>query len=185
MTRKKRKRRIIKRIEIYPIPYVMERIIVNNRRAKCKPRQNFDGHLVYMTSQRLQLFKLKGLTCVCCALKATFFALEQNVKDKHPHLNLYGWNKNGDEVLFTKDHIIPKSKGGKNHIDNYQVMCTHCNSRKGNRTEEQFKQNDKIAFFRKLVNILYQVDSLRNKDDKIVHKLNLENYFDNILKKGR
>ena len=43
--------------------------------------------------------------------------------------------KNGEEVLFTKDHIIPKSKGGKNHISNYQTMCEPCNSEKGNNDE--------------------------------------------------
>ena len=34
------------------------------------------------------------------------------------------------------DHIIPKSKGGKDHIDNYQLMCEECNSKKGATLEE-------------------------------------------------
>jgi len=41
----------------------------------------------------------------------------------------------GHEVLMTKDHIIPKSKGGKNTLKKYQTMCTHCNCRKGSNHE--------------------------------------------------
>ena len=37
----------------------------------------------------------------------------------------------GQEVLFTKDHIVPKSKGGGNQMHNYQTMCTTCNIEKG------------------------------------------------------
>jgi len=38
----------------------------------------------------------------------------------------------GREVLMTHDHIVPRSKGGKNHISNVQTMCAPCNSKKGN-----------------------------------------------------
>ena len=39
-------------------------------------------------------------------------------------------NENNEEILFTKDHITPRSKGGKNHISNYQTMCSKCNEGK-------------------------------------------------------
>lgn len=29
------------------------------------------------------------------------------------------------------DHIYPKSRGGDDHIDNFQVLCTSCNASKG------------------------------------------------------
>ena len=31
------------------------------------------------------------------------------------------------------DHVIPWSRGGPDHPDNYQTLCRPCNSRKGNR----------------------------------------------------
>ena len=41
-------------------------------------------------------------------------------------------NKGNLEV----DHIIAKSKGGTDHIDNLQLLCGHCNRKKGNRSME-------------------------------------------------
>lgn len=32
------------------------------------------------------------------------------------------------------DHIIPQSKGGKDHLTNLQCMCVYCNRSKGNDT---------------------------------------------------
>lgn len=34
---------------------------------------------------------------------------------------------------MTLDHIVPRSKGGTNKIENLQLLCHHCNSIKGNR----------------------------------------------------
>lgn len=96
----------------------------------------FNGRVVKMDSLRYQTFKLKGTTCVCCGLKASYFALEaftHDAKNGGPyHFNLYGL-RNGKEVMFTKDHIEPKSKGGKDVIANMQTMCSDCNFEKGNK----------------------------------------------------
>ena len=37
---------------------------------------------------------------------------------------------------FTVDHIVPKSKGGTDHLDNLQLLCGACNSAKGSNTHE-------------------------------------------------
>lgn len=86
---------------------------------------------------RLEVYK-KSTKCVKCGLKASFFALEKDKKintNKY-HINLYGI-KDNIEVIFTKDHIIPKSYGGENNINNYNTMCIYCNQEKANNIIER------------------------------------------------
>ena len=87
---------------------------------------------VNLSSQRIQLFRHKGLSCKCCGLKGQYFKAQRSSKDTTYHLNLYGVNQDGLEVLFTKDHIIPKSLGGSNSLRNYATMCETCNYFKSN-----------------------------------------------------
>lgn len=37
------------------------------------------------------------------------------------------------------DHVLPKSKGGTDHIDNLQLLCSGCNRSKGSRTMAQWR----------------------------------------------
>lgn len=85
---------------------------------------------VSLGSQRLQLFS-KNHTCVACGITGSVFRLEAHSSDvNRPHLNLYA-EKDGKWILMTKDHIVPKSKGGPDHPDNLQTMCHVCNETKG------------------------------------------------------
>ncbi|MCY4526363.1 MAG: DNA methyltransferase [Anaerolineaceae bacterium] len=40
---------------------------------------------------------------------------------------------------FTVDHIIAKSRGGTDHLDNLQLLCNACNSMKGTRSQAEFR----------------------------------------------
>ena len=39
---------------------------------------------------------------------------------------------------FTIDHIVAKSKGGTDHLDNLQLLCNYCNSFKGTLDQAAF-----------------------------------------------
>jgi 5-methylcytosine-specific restriction endonuclease McrA/urease beta subunit len=96
---------------------------------------DFNGKKAKTSSGRYQNFIENGVKCVECGLVGTHYWLESNTigvdGQRSWHLNLYGVNKQGHEIMLTKDHIHPKSKGGKNHISNYQPMCSPCNQAKG------------------------------------------------------
>jgi len=97
-----------------------------------------------MTSLRLRTFKA-GRKCVICGLLGTTMLLEQFEDHGGPHFNLYGegvapeifasharTEEKSNLILLTKDHILPKSNGGKDHISNMQTMCVVCNQLKTN-----------------------------------------------------
>ena len=39
--------------------------------------------------------------------------------------------------LMTLDHVIPRSRGGKDTWDNVVIACSRCNTKKGNRTPKE------------------------------------------------
>ena len=115
------------RKEIYPIERVLPFIGSEERRI------NFDGDFIKIDTLRLMSFKVHGITCVKCGIKGEFFAKEKHKGDVSYHFNLYARNQLGEEVLMTRDHIIPLSKGGSEVIENLQTMCSVCNQIKDNK----------------------------------------------------
>jgi len=53
--------------------------------------------------------------------------------------NCQGCGTHFESKHLTVDHIIPRTKGGTDHIDNLQLLCGYCNSVKGNRDMEYLK----------------------------------------------
>jgi len=130
-----------------------------------QPTIILDGDKVNLSSLRLRNFKYHGITCVHCGLQATFFAKEKTNKDICYHLNLYG-HRNGKDVLFTKDHIVPISKNGANVLENLQTMCAHCNCKKGNICPSSVKllRDDKY-----LLSLLAMIPDQELRDKFIIH----------------
>lgn len=89
---------------------------------------------VKMYSKRYSVFK-KSRTCAICGLIGTEMALCVSTNMDCAHFNLIGYTQKGQSVLFTKDHIVPVSKGGNDSIDNLRTMCCRCNQARGNNTD--------------------------------------------------
>jgi len=102
--------------------------------GRWKKKIDLDGDMVKITSDRLFIFK-KSLTCVRCGIKGSFLVKERCSGQPAFHLNLYAIDDDGNEILMTKDHIVPRSKFGPDHINNYQTMCRKCNAEKKDESE--------------------------------------------------
>jgi len=93
-------------------------------------KAELQNHRFGVSSLRLQCFK-RSVVCVKCGIKGSFFAVEKNHEsDTSPHLNMYSIDGDGTEVLMTKDHIVPVSRGGEESLKNAQTMCCICNCEK-------------------------------------------------------
>jgi 5-methylcytosine-specific restriction endonuclease McrA len=122
----------------------------------------FGNDRINMWDQRYRVFQ-GSLECCRCGLKGMFFAKERSAKlirepgqrrsegimvavNEGYHFNLYALRRfdqnNPDrrlDVLMTKDHIIPRSKGGPDTMDNYRTMCSPCNNKRGNKDDDQIQ----------------------------------------------
>ena len=96
-----------------------------------------DGYDVYTHSLRYMTFYQKGCKCVACGKEGTHFTLDPSSEtNTRRHFNL----RAEDGTLMTRDHILPKSKGGRDHISNMQTMCVDCNKAKGNTYDGDFPE---------------------------------------------
>lgn len=80
----------------------------------------------------------QSLSCWKCGLTATCFIANKGHKDLlgPPVLDLYA-STGTDYILMTRDHIIPKSYGGSNDVQNLRVACGPCNHDRGNALDEE------------------------------------------------
>jgi 5-methylcytosine-specific restriction endonuclease McrA len=102
-------------------PYVLNK----NEKGHPRPqRYPYEDLTINTDSTRLRCFA-KNPSCVCCGITGTVILLEKHLEEDNPHFNLYA--EAPELVLMTKDHIKPKSKGGRDIGSNFQTMCTICN----------------------------------------------------------
>ncbi len=92
----------------------------------------YADHRVKMNSLRYQVFQ-RSLRCAICGIQGSFFLLQRHryAPGNRAHLNLFAVDGKGQHVLMTKDHIVPRSKGGSDDLTNLQTCCLPCNSAKG------------------------------------------------------
>lgn len=120
------------------------------------PGNDGEMYQVNMGSKRYVCFQRDGCKCQACGLVGTVMYMERDrsTKEGRAHFNLYGV-ENGQEVLFTKDHILARAAGGKDDMANLQTYCSICNMLKG----KHDATNEQIAELRKVHD--------QNKDHKV------------------
>jgi len=147
----------IKTFTIEEVEAIVKEAVINSSCNRLEKKADgfgtvIDGYDVYKRSLRYKTFIEKGYKCVCCGRVGAYYALEcdEVANPNRAHFNLYS----DDDVLMTKDHILPKSKGGKDAIENMQTMCTICNGSKGNKVPQdcvsdlkQLKKVDNREYF--------------------------------------
>jgi len=94
-----------------------------------RTRIKYKGFEFRISSLRLRTFKKHGVKCACCGKEGIIFRLQNSGNSNFYHLGLW----TADNIQMTKDHVIPKSKGGKDRLDNMQTLCQKCNNKKANK----------------------------------------------------
>lgn len=148
------------------------------------------GALVRVTSKTIKTFVAKGCICVSCGLQAAYFAIER--VEGAPgiigrwRLNLYGVNENDEEVLMTKDHIIPRSRGGKNVLQNFQPMCYICNHKKKNYMMKEGKQTMQLQGEEKVRVVFrkFEENGSMQKGEQVVLESELEEVIELLTAQG-
>ena len=138
---------------------------------------------VNMSSKRYKIF-LKSKRCFVCGIKGLYLILEHQTDNPldRAHFNMYGEDPvTHGEILFTVDHMIPKSMGGDNTHDNIVTMCQPCN---GHKSDTIFSKDDLIQGVLSL-----RIEAIQRKLDryKSAHEeyLNLNLPKENIEKNIR
>jgi len=80
-----------------------------------KAKESAEQRIKVMSAMRWQVFQRDKWKCVSCGRSAA------------------------NDVILHVDHIVPRSKGGKHDLDNYQTLCHICNIGKSNKDETDLR----------------------------------------------
>ncbi len=129
-------------------------------------------HINIAGSIRLQVFLEKGRKCFDCGLEATKCFAERK-DSKTYHVNFYGYNSLGEEILFTKDHILPQAYGGPDTLENLVPMCAQCNRSKQHAIPHDIPKK-LLRFFR-----IRQYKANHNPDEHHFYAILLKEFIQN------
>lgn len=83
----------------------------------------------------------RPLKCWHCNRVGSLFIVNKGRNDhaSPPNLDLFSTD-GGIVMLMTRDHIIPRSLGGGNMVENLRIGCSECNGARGNTLDEADRQ---------------------------------------------
>ena len=140
----------------YNIDYILSFVDLYNQKSAASDDKKLKlyetvlegGEILRPNSANMRLFKLRGVKCVSCGIEGKYFRGVVQQTDNRYYLCLFAL-RDKKEVLMTKDHVLPKSRGGSNDLGNLQVMCVDCNNKKRDKkvakkgiSKEDVKKND-------------------------------------------
>lgn len=132
------------------------KVTMTNARASASdlPRRRRKGEYVVsselrkktglLSLNRMRVFAVHGCKCDICGREGTEVIHTVDNGGGH-HVDLYAVEDNR-YILMNRDHILPASKGGPNHLWNLRPMCEPCNSKRGN----TYTDEDKALYERRL-----------------------------------
>lgn len=99
-----------------------------NRLVAGKPVSTPSGKSLF------EALKGSSLKCWNCEREGNCWIANKGKNDKvsKPTLDLFARGNDGSYTLMTRDHIIPRSRGGNNDVENLRMACSPCNSARGN-----------------------------------------------------
>lgn len=107
---------------------------------------------------------------------ATFWLVMRHKNDhqNQPVMNLFGHKAGGVITMMTRDHIIPKSLGGVDAVQNLRCACERCNTNRGNELNQEdlafLKAHPELIDPERLVkglaSLQSKVVSVQNKPDQ-------------------
>ena len=108
-----------------PINKQLLDLLIQNKQAK------FIGNTIHQ-GEKMPTWRLINLSVRSCR----FIKLSDrfNIFKRDNYKCVICGNGAKDGVKLEIDHIVPISKGGLNHIDNYQTLCSDCNRGKSDKS---------------------------------------------------
>lgn len=109
------------------------------------PIQDYKNKQYIKDRKILKLLEKQNYQCKFCSIIALELIILYDKNSSKIDFIVNALNSNGEERKMTIDHIVPKSKGGKNHSNNCQILCYQCNQKKGNKSNEEFTRISKLV----------------------------------------
>jgi len=95
-----------------------------------------DGRYINTPSMRVRLPEVIVLTAFNRFIKREVRLSRKNIFERDRHLCQY-CRKKFPKADLTIDHVMPRSRGGRDTWENLVLACVKCNIRKGNRTPDE------------------------------------------------